>query len=509
MVVFKASGIHKTYGEVVALKDMDFTLQEGEIHYLVGANGCGKSTMCKIVAGVVVPDSGTIEIAGSQVPSLSPNEAKRLGVAVVYQELSLIPQLSVEENIMLGIEPKAKTSRLVDREGCRKTALHYLNYFKDVIPLDESYLDRLVSSLPIDEQQIVEIVKVLARNPRIIIFDEATASLHKQQVEAFFAILRELKSQGVSLIVISHKMEEITEVGDKVTIMRSGSLVGTVNVADATGDKIIHMMVGDKDLLKRKRTSDQLADAEPVLEVVNLNSSILRNVSFNLRYGEILGLGGLQGQGQSEVLLSLFGSHPCEMETIKIDGEEVSIRSTIEAMRHSLGYISGDRKKAGVFLTRPIFENLVLCHLIKDKRRLFSKNRLRRKLLPMLEKIGTKFGKLSDGANSLSGGNQQKIVIGRWLMTDPRILLLDDSTKGIDVGASKDFYGILEALCEQGVSVIWHSSEDLELLNNTDRVLVFDGGKIVDELEGDRLNEVELYKAALDSQRQRNIGEQT
>ncbi|MDD4219616.1 MAG: sugar ABC transporter ATP-binding protein [Sphaerochaetaceae bacterium] len=501
MVVCKATGVSKRYGEVVALDNMNFSLQESEIHYLVGVNGCGKSTLCKIIAGVVAPDAGELEIEGVPVSLMSPNEAKRRGIAVVYQELSLIPQLSIEENIMLGIEPREKSLGLVDRKASTETALHYLGYFKNVLPLDEEYVKQTVADLPIDEQQIVEIAKALARKPKIIIFDEATASLHKQQVDAFFSILRELKSVGVSTIVISHKMEEITEIGDRVTIMRSGKLVNTVAVKDVTGDQVIHMMVGDKELLERKRAHMDFKDVETVFQVNGLTGKRIRDVSFHLKKGEILGLGGLQGQGQTEVLLALFGSIPFEAQSVELGGKPVDLSTTVKAMDHSLAYISGDRKKAGVFSERPIFENIIISSLIKFNRKVFSRKRMNEEILPLLSQIRTTFGKLSDPANSLSGGNQQKIVIGRWLMTKPAILLLDDSMKGIDVGATKEFYDIMHTLCDAGMSVIWHSSEDLELLNNTDRVLVFDSGQIVDELVGERLNEVELYRAALDSRK--------
>ncbi|MFA5468607.1 MAG: sugar ABC transporter ATP-binding protein [Sphaerochaetaceae bacterium] len=507
MVIFKATGVSKRYGEVVALDDMDFSLEESEIHYLVGTNGCGKSTLCKIVAGVVTPDAGELEIFGEAVSAMTPNEAKKRGIAVVYQELSLIPQLSIEENIMLGIEPREKSLGLIDRQTNRQKAIAALQPFEKVIPLSEEYLGKRVSDIPIDEQQIVEIAKALARKPRLIIFDEATASLHKQQVEVFFSILRGLKEVGISTIVISHKMEEITEIGDRVTVIRSGKLVNTVQVKDVDADQVIQMMVGDKELLERQREEPNLKATETVLEVENLNGEKVKGVSFSLKRGEILGLGGLQGQGQTEVLLTLFGSKPCMVDAFKIDGEVVDLSTTTKAMNHSLAYISGDRKKAGVFLERPIFENLIISYLIKHRRKIFSRKKMRQQVLPLLAQIDTVFGKLSDTANSLSGGNQQKIVIGRWLMTNPAILLLDDSTKGVDVGATKEFYEILHTLCDAGMSVIWHSSEDLELLNNTDRILVFDNGRVVDELEGERLNETELYRAALDTKKAQEVAE--
>ncbi len=506
MVIFKATGVSKQYGEVVALDKMDFSLEESEIHYLVGTNGCGKSTLCKIVAGVVTPDGGKLEIFGEEASVMTPNEAKKRGIAVVYQELSLIPQLSIEENIMLGIEPREKSLGLIDRKTHRALAYEALRPFEKVIPLDDEYLEKRVADVPIDEQQIVEIAKALAREPRLIIFDEATASLHKQQVDVFFSILRDLKEKGVSTIVISHKMEEITEIGDRVTVIRSGKLVNTVNVKDINADQVIQMMVGDKELLERQR-EDKKGSSETVLEVKNLNGEKIREVSFNLKRGEILGLGGLQGQGQTEVLLTLFGSRPCEVEFFKIGDERVDLRSATKAMSHSLAYISGDRKQAGIFSERPILENLIISYLIKYKRKIFSRKKMRQQVLPLLAQIDTVFGSLSDNAESLSGGNQQKIVIGRWLMTNPAILLLDDSTKGIDVGATKEFYDILHTLCEAGMSVIWHSSEDLELLNNTDRILVFDNGRIVDELEGERLNETELYRAALDTKKAQEVVE--
>lgn len=493
--VLTAKGLVKTYGGVVALNRMDFELAEGEVHCLLGANGCGKSTLCKVIAGVVRPDEGQLTVYGRTFSSLSPEEAKREGVSVVYQELSLIPQLTVEENILLGVEPR-KRGGFVDAERRTELCFSYLDFFKTIIPLTDEYLRRQVFSLPPDERQIVEIAKVLARDGKIIIFDEATASFHKDQVDIFFNLIADLKRRSKAIIVISHKMDEIQVIGDRATIMRNGSLAGVVEVKKTSPAEIVNLMTGSgRNLHVEKEKTGRKGD--PVLEVRDLSAEGLRNISFTLHAGEILGLGGLADQGQTELLLSLFGAVPMRSGTVSVKGRPFRASSPHDALHRSLAYISGDRKTSGVFLIRSIFDNFISSFLIKKRKKTFSRKRSVSLILPFIQKINLKYGKISDPVSSLSGGTQQKVIIGKWLMTEPEVLLLDDPTKGIDVHTTAEFYEIVKRLCNEGCSIIWNSSEDRELLENTDRILVFNGGEIVDELSGDRLTEFELYKAAL------------
>lgn len=497
MPILTANHIVKRYGGVLALDDMSFTLEPGEAHCLLGANGCGKSTLCKVVSGVVQPDSGTVDINGQVRASLTPAESRELGVSVVYQELSLIPRLSVEDNLLLGVEPRTGLG-FVDARERRRKALEVLETFKDVIPLRVSYLRKAVGDLPPDERQIVEIAKTLARDSHIVIFDEATASLHKRQVETLFELVGRLKAKGMGIIVISHRMEEIKQVGDRATIMRNGRFIDTVDVGTTPVPAIIELMTG----VHPQTAAAALPEiklGEMILETKDLVGNNLNGIEVTLRRGEVVGLGGLQGQGQAELLGTLFGFLPREGGTMRVGGAGYSPASPRDAMRRRLAYISGDRKVAGVFLNRPIFDNLVINHLVNAGERIIRRHRLVDRLTPFIEKVRLKYDRLSDPVRSLSGGTQQKVVIGKWLMAEPEILLLDDPTKGVDVQTTREFYDIVRRLCAEGAAILWYSSDDTELLNNTHRTLVFCDGKVVDELAGARLNEYELYKAAIDS----------
>lgn len=497
MAILHIDGLSKRFGGIQALDDMSFSLEAGEVHCLLGANGCGKSTLCKSVSGVVTPDSGRITLDGVVYTHLTPEQAKELGVSVVYQELSLIPQLTVEENLLLGIEPKSRAG-FVDRAETKRRALAALEHFPGVMPTDDAYLRRVAASLPPDERQLLEIAKVLARNGRILILDEPTASLHKNQVDVFFDLIGKLKAAGKAIIFISHRMEEITRIGNRATIMRNGRLVKTVEVASTPPAEIIELVTGGQGPSAAVRQGGA-SSTETIFEARDIASRNLAGIGFSLRRGEILGFGGLQGQGQADLLAVMFGFEKVVAGEMKKNGAPYAPTSPAMAQRRSLAYVSGDRKVAGVFLIRPIFDNMAINHLVKRRVGWFRRRRLLERILPFVDKVGLKYDSLADPVNSLSGGTQQKVVIGRWLMTDPDLLLLDDPTKGIDVQTKNEFYHILRQLCAEGMSVIWNSSDDAELLANADRILVFSEGKMVDELTGDRLNEYELYKAALDS----------
>ncbi len=496
MAILSIEGLSKRFGGVQALDGMSFSLRAGEVHCLLGANGCGKSTLCKCVSGVVAPDAGGMTLDGAAYPRLAPEQAKALGVSVVYQELSLIPQLTVEENLLLGIEPKTRAG-FVDRAESRRRALAALAHFPGVMPTDSAFLRRAAASLPPDERQLLEIAKVLARDGRILILDEPTASLHKNQVDVFFELIGRLRAAGRAIIFISHRMEEIARIGDRATVMRNGRLVKTVDVASTGAAEIIELVTGGQGPSAAVRRPPPAA-TETVFEARGVASRNLGGVDLTLRRGEILGLGGLQGQGQADLLAAMFGFEKISAGRMLKNGAPYAPSSPAQAQNRSLAYVSGDRKVAGVFLIRPIFDNMAMNHLVKRRVRWFRRRRLLERILPFVEKVGLKYDSLSDPVNSLSGGTQQKVVIGRWLMTDPDVLLLDDPTKGIDVRTKNEFYGILRQLCAEGTAVVWNSSDDGELLANADRILVFSEGRTVDELSGGRLNEFELYKAALD-----------
>lgn len=492
MPVLEARGINKRFGAVVALDNAGLDVEPGEVHVLIGSNGSGKSTLCKIIAGSVIPDTGELLIEGKPAIINSPKDAADSGIGVFYQELSLVPQLSIQENLFLGELPQ-KGPGFVDRAAMKKRAEELIARFTGVT--GEGFApDALVQDLRNDQRQIVEVLKVLALDSRIIIFDEPTSCLDKRQVTVFFDIVRDLREQGRSIIFISHRMDEIMEIGDRVTVLRDGRPAACLPVSETDRDSLVEHMVGSRIAISASEKRDIGEDA--VLTVENLSGPRLDNISFSLHRGEILGFGGLHGQGQSEVLRMLFGAEHASGANVKLADSPKRPSKPSEAVRNGLAYISGDRGRDGVLLIRPILENLAAADLTRRRRFLLSPKKLTDRIAPIIDRLKMKFSGYKAPISSLSGGNQQKAVIGRWLMIKPRILLLDDPTKGIDLQAKADLYAIMRELVLEGVSIILYSSEDSELLNVADRILVFNGGRIVTTLEGDDKTAFKLYQAA-------------
>jgi ribose transport system ATP-binding protein len=491
--VLEARNIAKRFGAVVALSDGGLAVWPGEIHALLGANGCGKSTLSKILAGTVAHDSGTLRFEGRDIVLKSPREAEALGIALFYQELSLIPQLSIADNIFLGHEPKGKAG-LLDGKRLRADTEALIALFAGVAG-DGFSPDALVSQLSADQRQIVEILKVLARKPRVIIFDEATAALDRRQVEVFFGILRALRAEGVASIFISHRMDEVFAISDRITVMRNGATVASFGTAETNRDAVVHAMVGELAVHERKAASIRIA-GEPRLVVQNLTSRRLHGLSFALHRGEILGLGGLQGQGQSSTLRGLFGADPLSGGSIQLDGAPLHIRKPADAIRAGFAYLSGDRGRDAAFHGRSIFENVAAASLVKEAHRLVWPARLKPRFVEAAAALNTKYSDLEAPIGSLSGGNQQKIFIARWLATNSPILLLDDPTKGIDLAAKADFFALAQGLADKGVSILFYASEDSELLGLCDRILVFNSGTVSAELAGETLAAFHLTNAA-------------
>ncbi len=486
-------GVTKRFGGVQALSQGNFVLNKGEIHFLVGANGCGKSTLSKIIVCALEKDEGEIFFKGKALNLSSPAEARKAGIAVVFQELSLVPDLTVQENMFLGSHNQGKFG-FIDSTSQKDICEKALARFKDVLSQDIGP-ETPVTRLSADERQIVEILKVLIRKPEVIILDEATSSLHGPQVEILFNIVRELRDSGSSIILISHKMKELFEIGDKATIIRNGETVATVDLHSTSHDEIVTHMVGEE--ISSSQKLEREISGQVLLTVNNLNTSDLKDINLNLNKGEILGLSGLQGQGQSELLLTLFGAFSDFRGEVRLDEKLLGLKSPGHCVRDGLSYISGDRKKYGVFQIRSILENTVLAQIRKKRNYVFSRKKLKSSVLPILERLSLVYDSLDQSISTLSGGNQQKVIIGRWLMTEPKIILMDDPTKGVDIKTKEELYTLMRELCDAGVSILWNSSEDQEILKNADRVLVLNEGRIVDELRGDRLSEYELYKAAM------------
>jgi ribose transport system ATP-binding protein len=492
--VLEATGIAKRFGAVVALSDGSLSVGKGEVHALLGANGSGKSTLCKIIAGTVARDTGSLRLDGGEVTLRSPREAEARGIALFYQELSLVPQLSVADNIFLGHE-RTGAGGFLDGRQLRADAEALIARFASVAG-NGFTADAPVSRLTPDQRQIVEILKVLARKPRLIIFDEATAALDRRQVELFFAILRELKAEGVSTIFISHRMDEIFEISDRITVMRNGATVAAFATGETDRDTVVRSMIGDVHIRDRVERTVPASSSAPRLALKGASNRRVRDVSLALRPGEILGLGGLQGQGQSALLQGLFGALPFTAGSIEIDGKAVTIRKPAEGIRSGLAYVSGDRGRDAALHGRSIFENIASATMVREKLALVWPRNLKPRFEAAAAALNTKYAGMDAPIGSLSGGNQQKIFIARWLATDAPVLLLDDPTKGIDLGAKADFFALVRDLADKGTSIIFYASEDAELLSLCDRILVFNSGAISAELSGATLDSFHLTNAA-------------
>jgi ribose transport system ATP-binding protein len=492
-VSLSAQHLVKRYGGVVALADGSLDVESGEVLALMGANGSGKSTLGKIITGAVVPDGGQLLLDGEEVRFASPQVARRAGISAVYQELSLVPDMTVAENIWLANEPVA-LGRVRRKERKERTA-RLLSHFEDALGPSVGP-DSLVSALSPSDRQIVEILKALSHEPRVMILDEATASLGARQVERLFDLVGEWKARGMALIFISHRMEEIFQIADRATVLRSGRTVGAADLKETSEKELVGLMI-EGGVAERhiEHPTETAGEKTVLLETEDLRSSVLNGVSLQLREGEILGLGGLQGQGQSDLLLTLFGAVP-HSGTLRLEGEEVHFSHPRKAMKKGLAFVPGDRGGEGLLPIRSILENLLLPSWSRYGP-LLNIRQARRDSEEVSQNLRLKMGSLDHPVNSLSGGNAQKVVLGKWLMRNPKVLLLDDPTKGVDVGAKGEFYKILSDLRQTGVAIMLHSSDDEELLGLCDRVLVMRDGVVRRELSGGDLNKSALVSASV------------
>ncbi|MBD9388837.1 sugar ABC transporter ATP-binding protein [Agrobacterium sp. AGB01] len=487
----EAAGITKNFGAVRALTAGKLTVGRGEIHALLGANGCGKSTLCKIVAGAVAPTSGAIKFNGSEVHFKSPRDAENAGIALFYQELSLIPQLSVADNIFLGREPKRGV--FVDRKALIAEARKLIALFEGVAG-EGLEPDAIVGNLPPDQRQLVEILKVFAQNASLMIMDEATAALDGRQSQRFFEILRAKKVDGVSTIMISHRLDEVFAVCDRITVMRNGATISELDTSTTTREAVVHDMVGDVRAAPARQQGRLAAPAS--LKVEDATSTGVRGVTLEAYPGEILGLAGLQGQGQSALLKGLFGANPFTSGDVQFAGQKVTIAKPAQAVHNGFAYVSGDRGRDASLQGRSIFENLVAALMVREKKKLIRPASLKPRVQKVADDMKTKFAGMDMPIGTLSGGNQQKIFISRWLATAPKLLLLDDPTKGIDLGAKADLFALMRQQADAGATILFYSSEDAEILEYADRILVFNGGRISAELTGADMNPINMTRAA-------------
>nr|WP_325205501.1 sugar ABC transporter ATP-binding protein [uncultured Oscillibacter sp.] len=465
--VVSTHNITKSFGGIKAIQDINLEFYSGEIHALMGENGAGKSTLCKILSGAYTPDSGSVEINGKKFSSLTPQLAKSLGVGMIYQEFNLVNELTVYENIFLGKEIK----------------LGLINDNRRMIEQTEKLFERLsikidplakVKNLSVAYCQLVEIAKTLQENSKIIVFDEPTAPLTESEIQVLFDIIRRLREEGLTIIYISHRMDEIEALTDRVTIMRDGTAIKTLNTKDTSRQEIIRLMIGRSlnETFPAKNTV--VYDNTPVLEVRHLSNAKLSDINFKLYKGEILGIAGLVGAGRTEILRALFGADPILSGEILINGQPLDVKNNPRrAIESGISLVPEDRKRQGLHLMLSIQHNLTLAK-IKDMSRLLVIDSKREKasLDSYINKLSIKHGGIKNPVSSLSGGNQQKVVVSKWLLTEGDIILFDEPTRGIDVGAKKEIYELLDQLRREGKAVIMVSSEMPEVIGMCNRVVV-------------------------------------
>jgi ribose transport system ATP-binding protein len=474
-------GVEKSFPGVRALDQCWFELRAGEVHALVGENGAGKSTLMKVLAGVYRSDSGTIRVGGKAVAIASPRAAQDLGISIIHQELNLMPHLTVAQNIFIGREPRGRLRFLLDEHAINEQARAVLARLR--IQIDPR---TRVSELTVARQQMVEIARALSRESRVLIMDEPTAALTDSEIAELFRITRELRDKGVGIVHISHRLEELPAISDRITVMRDGRTIETLVTRDATIDHIIRLMVG-RTLYEGAPEIPDLADHEVVLELRHVcRGRALRDVSFTLKQGEILGVAGLVGAGRTEVARAIFGADRIDSGQILVRGSPVRIRSPRDAVRHGIAYLSEDRKRFGLALGMDIETNVVLATLRRSLGWFGAVNTTgtRTTAQRYVDALRIRTPSLQQRARNLSGGNQQKLVIAKWLAADADILLFDEPTRGIDVGAKSEIYHLLNELARQGKSIVMISSELPEVLRMSHRIIVMCEGRITGELPG-------------------------
>lgn len=493
MYVLEAKGIMKTFPGVKALQDVDFALEPQEIHALMGENGAGKSTLVKVLTGVYQADGGTITLGDKVLQRIeTTKQAFDLGISVIHQELNLLPHLDVATNIYIGRLPKNALG-LVDWKKVHADADEVLRQ----VAADFDSHD-IVRDLSVSQQQLVEIAKSVSRKAKILFFDEPTSSLTPAEVQNLFRIMRNLKEQGITMVYISHKLDEIEEIADRITVMRDGRKVMTKNMKDVSMDEIISAMVGG--MITNRYPKNYVKIGGPIFEVKDLNrKGVLHDINFTLRSGEILGITGLMGAGRTELARAIFGADPIDSGEIFVEGKKVKIRNVSDAINAGIGLLTEDRKTQGLLLNLSVNDNTAIAALNSKKaskkltaRGMLHKKKIRENTELYCKKLQVKTPSIQQKVVNLSGGNQQKVIIGKWLSTDSKILIFDEPTRGIDVGTKAEIYKIMEELAASGVGIIMISTELPETLGISDRVLVMRKGRIVAELDPKKTSEEEI-----------------
>lgn len=478
-------GIHKSFSGNKVLTNVNFEVKHGEIHALMGENGAGKSTLMNVLMGVHPRDRGTIKVNGEEVNFSNPKEAERKGMVFIHQELNIIPHMTVSENMFLGNELTYGKTGILNRQAMKKQTLENLQRL-GVTNIDP---DQVTGHLSVGQQQMIEIARALRSDAKLIVMDEPTSALTDREIENLFQVIESLKQQGVSIVYISHRMEEIFQICDRITVLRDGEFIGVKNIPDTSFEEIVKMMVGREIGEQFPERTATIGDV--VFEVQQLKrEGYFDDVHFSVRKGEILGIAGLMGAGRSEVMETIFGFVKKDQGTIKLHGKTLDIKHPRDAIQAGIGFITEDRRTKGLVIDASIRENIALTNLKNiSKNGIISSSKENEMVLELIERLHVRTTGQEQSVKSLSGGNQQKVVIAKWLGIQPSVLILDEPTRGVDVGAKKEIYSIMNELTEHGVAIIMISSELPEVIGVSDRIMVMHEGKVtafLDKFEADQ-----------------------
>lgn len=485
----RVNNISKSFAGVHALQNVSFTINAGEIHCLIGENGSGKSTMIKIIAGVYEPDEGEIIIAGKKYKRLHPIDTIREGIQIIYQDFSLFPNFTVAENIALNSQ-LSENKKLVDMRAVRRIAREALESIN--VTMD---LDMLVGQMSVADKQLIAISRALLQNARLIIMDEPTTALTSREVKSLFSVINNLKDKGISTMFVSHKLNEVLEIADRTMVFRNGVKVIDAEAKEFSQAKMVYYMTGHNIEEESYVCPDNVREGTPLLSVKELNSTgNFRDVSFDLYSQEIIGITGLLGSGRTELALALFGINPAESGKIILDGKAVRIKSAYDAMRCGIGYVPEDRITEGLFLERPIGQNIIATTIDKllNKIRLINYRKMDKEIKNWIDGLNIKTDSSHNPVKSLSGGNQQRVVLAKWLASNPRILILNGPTVGVDIGSKSELHETIKSLAKNGLGVVVVSDDIPELLHVCNRILLMREGKIVSEFCASETNENDL-----------------
>lgn len=490
-VILTMKDIDKSFVGVHALKNASLELEKGEVHALMGENGAGKSTLMKILTGIYGKDGGSIMYEGREIEFKNPREAQDAGIVIVHQELNMMNHLTVAQNIFIGRE--SMNGKLINDKKMNENAARLFKLLNIRIDPRET-----MGNLTVGRQQMCEIAKAISTEAKVIVFDEPTAALTDSEISELFKIIRDLRAKNIGIVYISHRMDEINQITDRVTVMRDGEYVGTLITKESTKDDIIRMMVGRTVYEDPKSASAVPKDAPVVLKVEHLNvGKVVRDISFELRKGEILGFSGLMGAGRTEAARAIFGADKRDSGDIYVNGKKVDIKSPEDAVRAGIGYLSEDRKRFGVIVEKTVAENTTMASLENFSKGIFIDKKAEKKVSEKyVTALKTKTPSVEQEVRNLSGGNQQKVVIAKWLAKDSDILIFDEPTRGIDVGAKSEIYTLMNELVKQGKSIIMISSELTEILRMSDRIIIMCEGKKTGEIGIEEASQERIMHAA-------------